>query len=491
MKTNQITLILLLFIGIVTSCKKDATTDSTINDVVDKENIRLNTVVPSTKVNATLSGTISDESGVPLSDVKVWYGSTSVVTDVSGNFSFGSLAVNAKYAVVRAEKAGYLDGFRTIIPIPATLNTISIKLMSLGTPKTFEATTGGKVTVDTKIDVTFSANSIITEDGKAYSGTVSVYGRYLDPASPVFQDIMPGSLTGLTNANTFTDLISYGMINVELKDAAGNKLEIAKNQTAAISMPAPSGSPDTIPFWHFNETYGLWVESGKCIKSGSNYIGNVNHFTPWNCDMPPPPICGGPRMSDIDGNVYNVIKIGSQCWMAENLKTTRYSDGSAIATGLSDADWKNTTSGAYAIYDNDPANNLTYGKLYNWYAVKTGKLAPLGWHIPTNAEWTTLTTYLGGELVAGSKMKSTTLWTPYSGIVNTNSSGFSGLPGGFRKDTTGAYEAIRDYGCWWSSTDFSPSGYARSLSSQYNYVTINGGGSGSGSFGQSVRCVRD
>jgi hypothetical protein len=79
---------------------------------------------------------------------------------------------------------------------------------------------------------------------------------------------------------------------------------------------------------------------------------------------------------DIDGNVYQTIRIGTQVWMQENLKTTRYKDGTAIPTGLSDTAWENTTSGAYAIYDNNTANYTTYGKLYNWYAVNTGKLAP-------------------------------------------------------------------------------------------------------------------
>ncbi|MBK9327803.1 MAG: fibrobacter succinogenes major paralogous domain-containing protein [Sphingobacteriales bacterium] len=142
--------------------------------------------------------------------------------------------------------------------------------------------------------------------------------------------------------------------------------------------------------------------------------------------------CDGPStVTDIDGNVYNVVKIGNQCWMKENLKTTRYNDGSAIPTGLSNTAWEATTNGAYAIYDNNAANNTTYGKLYNWYAVNTGKLAPAGWHVPTDAEWTTLTTYLGGVRVAGGPMKATTLWASPN-VGATNSSGFTGLPAGYR-----------------------------------------------------------
>lgn len=192
--------------------------------------------------------------------------------------------------------------------------------------------------------------------------------------------------------------------------------------------------------------------------------------------------------TDIDGNVYRTVRIGTQVWMAENLKTTRYKDGTAIPTGLSDAAWQATTTGAYAIYDNNAANNTTYGKLYNWYAVNTGKLAPAGWHVPTDAEWTTLTDYLGGASVAGDKMKATTLWAPYTGITNTNSSGFTGLPAGFR-DYYGTYTNVGDYGTFWSSTEYDASNaWHRSL--YYNYSSA-GRYNGGKEAGFSVRCVRD
>ncbi|MBK9328438.1 MAG: fibrobacter succinogenes major paralogous domain-containing protein [Sphingobacteriales bacterium] len=206
-----------------------------------------------------------------------------------------------------------------------------------------------------------------------------------------------------------------------------------------------------------------------------------------NTIVPPPP---GPTgtVTDIDGNVYNMVTIGTQVWMKENLKTTRYNDGSAIPTGLSNTAWQNTTSGAYAIYDNNAANNTTYGKLYNWYAVNTGKLAPAGWHVPTDAEWTTLTTFLGGELIAGDKMKATTLWTAYTGITNTNSSGFTGLPAGNRY-YNGSFDVIGLSGYFWSSTEGNTSfawyrylGYGDSGALRGNYYK---------GYGFSVRCVRD
>jgi uncharacterized protein (TIGR02145 family) len=111
-------------------------------------------------------------------------------------------------------------------------------------------------------------------------------------------------------------------------------------------------------------------------------------------------------VTDYDGNVYNTVTIGTQTWMTEDLRVTHYRNGDLIPNVAETAAWNNLTTGAYCNYDNDKRNSATYGRLYNWYAVISGaNLAPSGWHVPTDAEWTTLTTYLGGEGVAGGKLK--------------------------------------------------------------------------------------
>jgi len=192
---------------------------------------------------------------------------------------------------------------------------------------------------------------------------------------------------------------------------------------------------------------------------------------------------------DVDGNAYTTVTIGTQVWMAENLKTTKYRNGNAIPTNLSNSAWGAATTGAYAIYNNDASNNTTYGKLYNWYAVADSRyLCPVGWHVPSDGEWTILENYLGGAFVAGGKLKSiSNLWTtPNAGA--TNESGFSGLPGGARYND-GSFNDIGDYDFWWSSTEASSTdAWGRYL----NYSVVN-------SFRQvldkrngfSVRCLRD
>jgi uncharacterized protein (TIGR02145 family) len=195
-------------------------------------------------------------------------------------------------------------------------------------------------------------------------------------------------------------------------------------------------------------------------------------------------------MSDNDGNTYKTIVIGTQTWMAENLKTTKYRNGDPIPTNLTNSAWTAATTGAYAIYNNDAANNTIYGKLYNWYAVADSRsLCPVGWHVPTDSEWTTLENYLGGISVAGGKLKSTSSLSTTPNTGATNESGFSGLPGGTRFSLGGSYNYIGYYGHWWSSTEYSTT-YSWYRGLGYNFGNSNRTNDDK-QFGFSVRCLRD
>jgi len=148
-------------------------------------------------------------------------------------------------------------------------------------------------------------------------------------------------------------------------------------------------------------------------------------------------------VTDIDGNTYTTVQIGGQCWMAENLQVEHYLNGDIIPAGLSNSAWQSTTGGAAAVYVNVAANKAAYGLLYNWHAVDDARgLCPTGWHEPADGEWTQLTDFLGGTSVAGGAMKTigtlsagTGLWLSPNADA-TNSSGFSGLPGGYRATAT-------------------------------------------------------
>ena len=195
------------------------------------------------------------------------------------------------------------------------------------------------------------------------------------------------------------------------------------------------------------------------------------------------------KITDIDGNQYDVIKIGNQIWMKENLKVSKYRNGESIPTGLDDNAWYYTKKGAYAIHLNNNANNSIYGKEYNWYAVSDSRgLCPSGWHIPSDSEWTTLTNYLGGESVAGGKMKSTgtTLWSSPN-TEATNESSFSVLPGGCRDGIM--FTDGGDMAYFWSDTENGKShAWIRTLFYFDGSVERYGDGK---SVGASVRCLRD
>lgn len=197
-------------------------------------------------------------------------------------------------------------------------------------------------------------------------------------------------------------------------------------------------------------------------------------------------------VTDIDGNVYNTITIGTQVWMKENLKTTRYRNGEVIPTGLSDATWFATGSGAYAIYGNNTSNNTIYGKLYNWFAVvDTRNLAPAGWHVPTFTETVTLTSFLGGLSNSGGTLKQAgiTHWnSPNTGA--TNSSGFTGLPGGNRSNV-GVYDFTGFGGYWWTTTEDFPGSVTAEARGLFANSIETAQISGSKNYGLSVRCVKD
>jgi uncharacterized protein (TIGR02145 family) len=200
----------------------------------------------------------------------------------------------------------------------------------------------------------------------------------------------------------------------------------------------------------------------------------------------------------IDEDCFKTATICGKVWMAKNLEVTTYRDGTPIPQVTDIAQWTNTTSGAWCYYSNTTANGTIYGKLYNWYAVngdingdgiKDKELAPLGWHIPTEAEWNALSECLGGNAVAGGAMKEagTTHWiTPNTGA--TNSSSFTALPGGFR-NSAGAFEILGYKGYWWSATASSTTNAVLRFLDNSN--TILTAGSDDKNHGFSVRCVKD
>ena len=228
-----------------------------------------------------------------------------------------------------------------------------------------------------------------------------------------------------------------------------------------------------------NTTYYVCAYATNSI--GTQYGNQVTFTTPM-LDGP------GNTITDADGNVYNTVWIGGRQWMKENLKATKYNDGTSIPLETNNAVWAGLSSPAYCWYSNNQATySSTYGALYNWYAVNTGKLCPTGWHVPTYAEWSQLTSYLGGESVAGGKLKEigTAHWSsPNTGA--TNETNFTALPGGFRSGSreAGIFGSNGFSGYWWSASQ---------NSGQFMHYdnSVATGLFGDKEEGLSVRCIKD
>lgn len=196
-------------------------------------------------------------------------------------------------------------------------------------------------------------------------------------------------------------------------------------------------------------------------------------------------------VKDYDGNMYNTIVIGKQEWMKENLRVTHYRNGVLIPNVIVADQWAKLQKGGRCYYNNDStANDSIYGALYNWYVVNdTGKICASGWHIPTHEEWTLLENLLGGWEIAGGKMKETgTLHWKTPNNDATNSTGFTGLPGGMR-GLGNTFEYLGENGLWWTSTEYDASAawsryqWYRQAVSDANPVPKN--------IGLSIRCIRD
>jgi uncharacterized protein (TIGR02145 family) len=221
----------------------------------------------------------------------------------------------------------------------------------------------------------------------------------------------------------------------------------------------------------------------KAICSSGSFYGQDLTFKTFNSQT----------VSDIDGNIYNTVTIGTQVWMVENLKTTKYRNGDPIPNVTDEIQWSNLTTGGYCNYDNDISNVTTYGRLYNWYAVNDSRnIAPIGWHVATDAEWTTLTDYLGGENVAGSKLKEfgTAHWQSPNDDA-TNESGFTALPGGDRF-FNGPFNYMTGMGFWLCWADgVLGSAWGRSLVRGFGNVDRYNEPDYEASGGCSVRCIKD
>jgi len=192
---------------------------------------------------------------------------------------------------------------------------------------------------------------------------------------------------------------------------------------------------------------------------------------------------------DYDGNTYDTIAIGTQVWLKQNLRVTHFNDGTPIPNVTDSAEWANLITPARCYYENDSAEfDSVYGTLYNWYAANNPNICPSGWHVSTNPEWLAVETYLGGESIAGGKMKETdTIHWASPNVGATNSSGFTGLPAGMREFNSN-FKYIRENGLWWTTTTYNT--YAWSTYLWYLFSGVDHNPTPK-FYGLNIRCIKN
>lgn len=218
-------------------------------------------------------------------------------------------------------------------------------------------------------------------------------------------------------------------------------------------------------------------------------INNIDSLGFTNLPVIVVPDTSAASVFDIDGNGYHTVTIGTQVWLVENLKTTKYRDGTSIPNVKVDAQWQALATGAYSDYNNTPSNSTKYGRLYNWYAIiDIRNIAPIGWHVPTDADWDILIGYLGGVGVASGKLKETgTVHWLSPNTDATNEFGFSALPAGYRYKE-GWYFFMNEVGYFWSPTDYSTTNaFYRAIRNVKDSIIMN---NISKNQGLSVRCIK-
>lgn len=293
-------------------------------------------------------------------------------------------------------------------------------------------------------------------------------------------------------------LLSFLMMTIALKaQVVSNVTAQQQGQNIVIHYHLETTSPCTVQLWMSENGGGTWVQlqkglSGDVVKIHGgdhaicwNVLSFKEHFVSNECLFKVKVIR---EVMDIDGNVYTIVSINGRDWIQENLRVTRYRNGDKIPTCISNIDWSNTTNGALGFYDNDSKNILIYGNLYNWFAVNDKRgLCPLGWHVPTDKEWTLLENYLGGSEIAGGKMKSIDFWNlPNAGA--TEHEKFKGVASGCRL-YNGKYCNVGSSCYWWSSTEsVDQSAWYRKLSFDDSNIVRTSFDKESGF---SVRCISD
>jgi len=298
--------VVMLVIAVI-SCQKDFSPDGEGNN---------NLPDLGTTANASVSGFVTDENDDIVTGATVKFGSQTTTTDEYGYFEVRNAVLPKNAAMVSVTYAGYFKGIKTFIASSDNQAFFRIKLMPKDISGNIDAAAGGNISLTNGMKIVFPANAIMNASTNApYTGNVNVAAQWIDPTSPELNKIMPGDLRGISSDGGMKALETYGMAAVELTGSGGELLQIKTGLKATLTMPLPSAiagnAPSTIPLWHFDEAVGLWKEEGVAMKVGATYVGEVSHFSFWNCDVPANFVQFNCRLLDAEGDTVSnaMVKI--------------------------------------------------------------------------------------------------------------------------------------------------------------------------------------
>ncbi|MBP7557183.1 MAG: carboxypeptidase regulatory-like domain-containing protein [Chitinophagaceae bacterium] len=281
MKYSFFPALFILIITALTACQREINYDLDSGTSV--------TIDQPQPVTGSVQGVIIAEDGLPLEDVVIKVGNKTALTDENGHFRIDDALLDKQISLLSAEMSGYFTGYRTF-RAGSGVNYVTVKLIPQELTGSFEAASGGTVSLAGGTSVQIPAAAIVREGTQvAYTGNVNVYMAYINPLSATIDYEVPGSFLARNGENNVVWMTSFGMVAVELSSPAGEKLQLASGKQAQLTIPIPSGAmaaaPSAIPYWHFNEAKGIWEEEGSATRNGQTYTGAVSHFSFWNADI--------------------------------------------------------------------------------------------------------------------------------------------------------------------------------------------------------------
>ncbi len=314
-KYNLILLIVLLLA--VTGCRKD------INGLGPEDTIITSPIKNSTIAN--VDGLVADLNGAPISNASIELNGQTVTTDKYGYFRMTDKIIPNDGGLITITKDGYFDSYKFVHPTSAgDYSHIKITLPTKSLSGTFNSSNGGAVETSDGAKVDFQANTIMNADGTAYTGGVNVYTYWYNPTANDLQRTMPGDLRARDTEGNEVQLATYGMLAVELQSPNGQELNISEGNTATLTFPLvdlADGAPSEIPLWSLDEETGIWREEGTATKTGDTYVGEVSHFSFWNCDAPFPLVTINGIIKDTDGRLLpntslciEILDAGQSSW---------------------------------------------------------------------------------------------------------------------------------------------------------------------------------